>query len=74
LANPTTPGQSKTVKLGKAGYWIRLLDLYKSNAFGPDIAFVWNDFQIPEPWCVVHTHCSRPLEDILTIRPGFRKK
>lgn len=34
LANPPQVGQPKVVKLGKSGYFTRLLDLYRSNKFG----------------------------------------
>lgn len=55
LANRTEApgqGQSKVVKVGKAAYYMRLLDLHRSNPFGNDISSVIGYFNLPQEWCV----------------------
>ena len=48
LTNPIQAGQPKVVKLGKSGYFTRLLDLYRSNKFGGHLNL--HDSKIPEGW------------------------
>ena len=48
LANPIQAGQPKIVKLGKSGYFTRLLDLYRSNKFGGQLNL--HDSRTPEGW------------------------
>ena len=48
LASPIQVGQPKVVKLGKSGYFTRLLDLYRSNKFGGNLNL--HDSRIPEGW------------------------
>lgn len=48
LTNPIQAGQLKVVKLGKSGYFTRLLDLYRSNKFGGHTNL--SDSKIPEGW------------------------
>lgn len=51
LSDPSTPTSSplKIVKIGKVGYHTRLLDLHRSNPFGPNIV-IENDTAVPEAW------------------------
>ncbi|KAF8060720.1 kinase-like domain-containing protein [Lyophyllum atratum] len=49
LASGDRTSQSKQIKLGRVGYPTRLLDLHRSNPFGPD--YLPNEeSQIPEGW------------------------
>jgi len=48
LTNPVQAGQPKTVRLGKSGYFTRLLDLYRSNKFGGHLNL--QDSRISEGW------------------------
>lgn len=58
------PVQSKVVKVGKAAYYMRLLDLHRSNPFGNDISSVIGYFNLPQEWYVLssifHTFALSP--------------
>jgi hypothetical protein len=50
LSSRDSTAQSKTVKLGRVGYYIRLLDLHRSNPFGIIPTSSTEESQIPEGW------------------------
>lgn len=50
LVKRDQPGQSKLVKVGKVAYYVRLLDLHRSNPFGPNTSMVINELRLPENW------------------------
>lgn len=52
LASRDTPSASKLVKLGRVAYHTRLLDLHRSNSFGPHTPAVADEPQISDEWCV----------------------
>jgi len=47
--DPSSSTPSKLVKLGRAGYHTRLVDLHRSNLFGPKVVNE-NDITVPEAW------------------------
>jgi len=57
LASKDTPSSSKLVKLGRVAYHTRLLDLHRSNSFGPHTPPVADEPQISHEWCV---HAAPP--------------
>ena len=50
LAPRDNAGQPKVVKLARVAYHTRLLDLHRSNSFGPHTPFVQDELQVPEAW------------------------
>ncbi|KAA1478685.1 Serine/threonine-protein kinase [Dentipellis sp. KUC8613] len=50
LANREPAGQSKQVKLGKVAYYVKLLDLHRSNPFGNDTTPLADYLPIPDSW------------------------
>ncbi|KAF7297638.1 hypothetical protein MKEN_01386800 [Mycena kentingensis (nom. inval.)] len=42
--------KTKAVKLMKIGFYTRLLDLHRSNAFGPAVPVEADDLRIPDQW------------------------
>ncbi|TFK38831.1 hypothetical protein BDQ12DRAFT_605427 [Crucibulum laeve] len=50
LVSRDHPSQSKLLKLGKVGYHVRLLDLHRSNSFGPYTPLILDEPQIPDAW------------------------
>ncbi|KAJ6607583.1 kinase-like domain-containing protein [Mycena sp. CBHHK59/15] len=44
------PGQTKMIKLGKVGFYTRLLDLHRSNSFGANVSPIPDDPPIPDAW------------------------
>ena len=50
LAPSDSAGQPKAIKLGKVVYHTRLLDLHRSNSFGPHTPIVLDEYQVPEAW------------------------
>lgn len=52
LAPPERPGESKTVKIFKTAYHTKLLDMHRSDPFGPDVPPSCNgdDTQLPDGW------------------------
>ncbi|KIJ97967.1 hypothetical protein K443DRAFT_104703 [Laccaria amethystina LaAM-08-1] len=50
LASRDAPSSSKLVKLGKVAYHTRLLDLHRSNSFGPHTPAVADEPQISDEW------------------------
>ena len=67
LAPRDTPSSSKLVKLGRVAYHTRLLDLHRSNSFGPHTPPVADEPQISDEWCV---QAAPPGDSHLT--PDFR--
>ncbi|KAF8883813.1 hypothetical protein BD779DRAFT_1674349 [Infundibulicybe gibba] len=49
LASRDHPTQSKLIKLGRVGFYTRLLDLHRSNPFGTTIP-QYEEQQIPDAW------------------------
>ena len=43
-------GQSKLVKLVKVSYYVKLLDLHRSNPFGPNSIPTLDSTNLPESW------------------------
>ena len=43
-------GQSKLVKLVKVSYYVKLLDLHRSNTFGPKSLPALDSTNFPESW------------------------
>jgi eukaryotic translation initiation factor 2-alpha kinase 4 len=43
-------GQSKLVKLLKVSYYVKLLDLHRSNPFGPKSLPALDSTSLPESW------------------------
>lgn len=50
LANRDRATQSKLVKLGKVGYHTRLMDLHKSNSFGPSARLNPDEMPMSDAW------------------------
>ena len=50
LVSSDSAGQSKVIKLGKVAYHTRLLDLHRSDSFGPHTPIVPDEYQVPEAW------------------------
>ena len=50
LAPRDSVGQPKVIKLGRVAYHTRLLDLHRSNSFGPHTPIVQDEYQVPEAW------------------------
>lgn len=50
LVSRDQPGQPKLVKVGKVAYYVRLLDLHRSNPFGPNASTIINELRLPENW------------------------
>ncbi|KAJ7760657.1 kinase-like domain-containing protein [Mycena maculata] len=46
----TSSSKSKMVKLTKVAFYTRLLDLHRSNAFGPGISLDSDELRLPDPW------------------------
>jgi translation initiation factor 2-alpha kinase 4 len=50
LSSREKSGQSKLVKVMMTGYYIKLLDLHRSNPFGPSSLPVVDSTNLPESW------------------------
>lgn len=50
LASREEPSQSKLIKIGKVGYHTKLLDLHRSNPFGPNTPNIPDDPPVPDEW------------------------
>ncbi|KAJ7220218.1 kinase-like domain-containing protein [Mycena pura] len=46
----TSDSKTKTVKLMKVAFYTRLLDLHRSNPFGPNISVELDESRIPDQW------------------------
>lgn len=50
LSSREKSGQSKLVKIMMTGYYVKLLDLHRSNPFGPSSHPVVDSTNLPESW------------------------
>ncbi|KAJ3481924.1 hypothetical protein NLI96_g7338 [Meripilus lineatus] len=50
LAPPRLLGDSKQVKVFNVTYYVRLLDMHRSDPFGPNLSRYGDESQIPEGW------------------------
>ncbi|KAJ7702683.1 kinase-like domain-containing protein [Mycena rosella] len=50
ITQRTSPRTGRMVKLTKVAFYTRLLDLHRSNPFGPGISSEPDEPRIPEPW------------------------
>ena len=50
LSSREKSGQSKLVKVMMTGYYIKLLDLHRSNPYGPSSLPVLDSTNLPESW------------------------
>lgn len=50
LSSREKSGQSKLVKVMMTGYYVKLLDLHRSNPFGPGSVPVVDSTNLPESW------------------------
>ena len=50
LSSREKSGQSKLVKVMMTGYYVKLLDLHRSNPFGPSSVPVVDSTNLPETW------------------------
>ncbi|KAL4251194.1 non-specific serine/threonine protein kinase [Abortiporus biennis] len=50
LAPSPRPHESKRVKVFKVAYHVKLLDMHRSDSFGPDIPRHEEDLQLPDGW------------------------
>lgn len=46
----TSRSKNKTAKLTKVAFYTRLLDLHRSNPFGPGISVDLDESRIPDQW------------------------
>ena len=50
LAPPRLLGDSKQVKVFNVTYYVRLLDMHRSDPFGPNLSRYGDEYQLPEGW------------------------
>lgn len=60
------------MKVGKAGYHTRLLDLHRSNPFGPNLGLE-NDTPVPETWYVRPFSIVLDFIDVIDRYPRLSK-
>ncbi|KAH9994612.1 hypothetical protein BJV77DRAFT_1059858 [Russula vinacea] len=58
LSSRERSGQSKLVKLLKVSYYVKLLDLHRSNPFGPKCLPALDSTSLPESWLAKDGHDS----------------
>ncbi|KAI9457648.1 kinase-like domain-containing protein [Lactarius psammicola] len=58
LSSREKSGQSKLVKVIMTGYYVKLLDLHRSNPFGPSSLPVVDSTNLPESWLAKDVHDS----------------
>ncbi|KAF8483387.1 hypothetical protein DFH94DRAFT_307281 [Russula ochroleuca] len=58
LSSRERSGQSKLVKLLKVSYYVKLLDLHRSNPFGPKSLPALDSTSLPESWLAKDGHDS----------------
>lgn len=58
LSSREKSGQSKLVKIMMTGYYVKLLDLHRSNPFGPSSHPVVDSTNLPESWLAKEVHDS----------------
>jgi hypothetical protein len=64
-------GQSKLVKLVKVSYFVKLLDLHRSNPFGPNSLPALDSTNLPESWYIPLLSAMNPRTYSLQAREGW---